>query len=111
VPRDQQDRIYAAMRPVNVFDLIYRMRRRSHYLDDVSFLSPTITAADARAFNRDLTLITRSALHALEALIRMAAGAALVNGAQAEFANRVGPTLVKCTFVGRAAESAASGTA
>ncbi len=101
VPHEVQDQIYAEMRPVNVFDLIYRMRRRSHYLDDVSFLSPLISPSDARAFNRDLTLITRSALCAIEVLIGIAAGSALVENAKSEFAARIGSTLVKCTFGGR----------
>lgn len=110
VPHEIQDQIYAEMRPVNVFDLIYRMRRRSHYLDDVSFLSPDISASDARAFNRDLTLITRSALQAFEVLIEVAAGPALINDAKAEFAVRIGPALAKKTFGGRATGSAGTRT-
>lgn len=110
VPHEVQDQIYAEMRPVNVFDLIYRMRRRSHYLDDVSFLSPAISVSEARAFNRDLTVITRSALQVFEVLIEVAAGAALINDAKSEFAVRVGPALAKCTFGGRAVASVGTRT-
>jgi len=71
VPYDVQDALYAAVRPTKVLDFVYRLRRRSSYLDDSSFLSNSIGMRDAIGFNRDLLLFTRSTLHVLEFLGRI----------------------------------------
>jgi hypothetical protein len=101
VPYDVQDGIYAAMRPTNVLDFVYRMRRRSSYLDDSSFLNNRIGMQDAIGFNRDLLLFTRSTLHVLETLLERAAADDFLLRTQETFAKRTNPTLLNWTFASR----------
>ncbi len=98
VPFEVQDGIYAAMRPVTVLDLIYRVRCRQHYKDDSSFLSADISLRDALGFNRDLALLTRASLHVIEALIEAAAGTAFVLNTQTEFAAGVRASVVAASW-------------
>ncbi|HEV8655018.1 MAG TPA: hypothetical protein VGR85_05845 [Candidatus Limnocylindria bacterium] len=101
VPYDVQDALYAAIRPTNVLDFVYRLRRRSSYLDDSSFLSNSIGMRDAIGFNRDLLLFTRSTLHVLETLIERAAADDFLARTQEAFAKRTNPTLLNWTFASR----------
>jgi hypothetical protein len=101
VPYDVQNALYAGMRPTNLLDFVYRMRRRSSYLDDSSFLNNRIGMADAIAFNRDLLLFTRATLHVLETLIALAAADDFLERVQDDFARKTNPALLAWTFAGR----------
>jgi hypothetical protein len=101
VPYDVQDGIYAGIRPTNALDFIYRMRRRSSYLDDDSFLNKQIGMRDVIGFNRDLLLFTRSTLHVLETLLERAAADDFLARTQDAFAKRTNPTLLEWTFASR----------
>jgi hypothetical protein len=101
VPCDVKDGLYAAIRPTNVLDFVYWMRRRSSYLDDSSFLNNRIGMRDAIGFNRDLLLFTRARLHELEALLERAAADDFLVSTQDVFAKRTNPTLLNWTFASR----------
>ncbi len=101
VPYEVQDAMYSALRPTNFFDLIYRLRRRSSYLDDDSFLSNQIGLSDALGFNRDILMLTRASLTVFEELIARAAGPDFINETKTEFTRRTSPALVAWTFGGR----------
>lgn len=101
VPYDVQDGLYGAIRPTNLLDFVYRLRRRSSYLDDSSFLSNRIGVRDAIGFNRDLLLFTRCTLHVLETLLERAAADDFLARTQDAFAKRTNPTLLNWTFASR----------
>lgn len=101
VPYDVQDGLYAAIRPTTLLDFVYRMRRRSSYKDDSSFLDERIGMTDAIGFNRDFLLFTRCTLHVLETLIERAAADDFLARTQDDFAKRTNPALLNWTFASR----------
>ena len=76
-----RDRIDERLRPTTLFDVLWRMRTRSHYQDVEAFLRGISTGTEARRFHENLQCFVTACLAVLEVVIVRYRGIDLVREA------------------------------
>lgn len=90
VSRAEKERLAARMPATTIFDVLYRVRRKTHYEEPDLFILGASDEVDARRFAQGLVLVTDSTVAALEALVAAYVGPRVVADVAARYAERTG---------------------
>ena len=87
--RRDKERLALRLVPTTIFDVLWRLRKKSHYDDADVFVLGAAGPVDARRFGEAFALVTDTTLAALEALVAAHAGPESVARAAALYYRRV----------------------